>query len=248
MAYGTKKSAAQMVMGLNSSLLKIVMTTLALPVFIALGVWQLQRAQEKQVMHDKLLARAQMPAVELDAVSIVTDELLFRTVTASGRYIPKYQIFLDNKVHRGRAGYHVLTPLRIRGTDTLLLINRGWAPWGPDRQRTPVAVPPVGEVTVGGRLSRPVRAPISFTGDEQQDGLGKVWQNFDVDGYQRLVGAPLMDLVMELESDADPTLAREWPFWEDKWIQRHRFYALQWFGAAIALIVIILVLSFRRRS
>ena len=235
-------------MGMNSSPLKVVMAALALPVFISLGVWQLQRAQDKQVMHDKLLARARMPAVELDAVSVVTDDLLFRTATASGRYIPAYQIFLDNKVHRGRAGYHVLTPLRIRGTDTLLLINRGWAPWGVDRQRIPEADPPTGDVTVDGRLSRPVMAPISFVVAEEQDGFGMVWQNFDVDRYQHLVGVPLMDLVMELDSGADPMLVREWPFWEDKWIQRHRFYAIQWFGAAIALIVIFFVFNFRRRS
>jgi surfeit locus 1 family protein len=236
-----------MVAGMNSGPLKVAMTAIALSVFIALGVWQLQRAQDKQVMHDRLLARARMPAVELDAVSVVTDDLLFRTATASGRYLPEYQIFLDNKVYRGRAGYHVLTPLRIRGADSLMLVNRGWAPWGLDRQRIPEAVPPTGDVTVGGRLSRPVRAPISFAGGEDQDGFGTVWQNFDADRYQNLVGVPLMRLVMELESGADPVLVREWPLWQDKWIQRHRFYALQWFGAAIALIVVFLVSRMRRR-
>ncbi len=247
MAYGTKKPVAQMVTGMISGPLKVALTVLALSAFIVLGVWQLQRAQDKQVMHDRLLERARMPAVELDAVSVVTDDLLFRTATASGQYIPGYQIFLDNKVHQGQAGYHVLTPLQIRGADTLLLVNRGWAPWGVDRQRAPEADPPTGDVTVGGRLSRPVRAPISFSGGEEQDEFGMVWQNFDVDRYQHLVGVPLIGLVMELESGVDPALVREWPFWQDKWIQRHRFYALQWFGAAIALIVVFLVMRFRRR-
>ena len=199
-------------------------------------------------MHDNFLVRAQMPAVELDAVSVVTDELRFRTATARGRYIPEYQIFLDNKVHQGQAGYQVLTPLRIRGADTLLLVNRGWAPWGVNRQRIPKADPPAGDVAVEGRLSRPVRSPISFEGDQEQDEFSKVWQNFDKDRYQHLVNAPVLGLVMELESGADPLLVREWPIYEDKWIQRHRFYAIQWFAVAIALVVIFVVAGIRHRS
>jgi surfeit locus 1 family protein len=234
--------------GMKTSLLKVIATTLALSAFIALGVWQLHRAQEKQAVRDKYLARAEMPAVDLDAMSVVTNEQLFRTATASGRYLPEFQIYLDNKVHRGRAGYHVLTPLKFGGADTLLLVNRGWAPWGLDRQRAPESGPPAGEVTVGGRLSIPVGAPISFEDSDNLEGLERVWQNFDADRYQRLVGTPVIGLVLELESDADPGLVREWYLHEDKWIQRHRGYAVQWFGMAVALIVILVVVSVRGKS
>ncbi len=233
---------------MQTSPLKIILMILALSAFIALGMWQLQRAKEKQALRDKFLARTQMPAVELDAGAVVTDDLLYRMATASGRYIPEYQIYLDNKINRGRAGYQVLTPLQITGADTLLLVNRGWAPWGADRQRVPEAEPPAGEVTLGGRLSNPVRAPISFEDSAQLEGFERVWQNFDAGRYQRLVGTPTIGLTLELESGTDPGLVREWFLPEDNWVQRHRGYAVQWFGMAAALIVIFVVVSVRRRS
>ena len=230
----------------NMSPLKILLATGALALFVALGMWQLNRAQEKEVIRDRVQARSRMPAIELDPASTVTGDDLFRKARAQGQYLPQYQVFLDNKVYRGQAGYHVLTPLRIRGSDTLLLVNRGWGPWGIDRRKAPAAAPPVGELTVAGQLAIPVRNPITLGEDDVPDGLARVWQNFDMDRYRALVGAPVFELVLELESGSNMAdLIREWPRHEDAWIKRHQAYAIQWFGIAALFLVIVI---FRQRK
>ena len=43
------------------------------------------------------------------------EDLLFRRVRAEGRFVPDGQIFVDNRIHGGRAGFHVMTPLAARG-------------------------------------------------------------------------------------------------------------------------------------
>ena len=218
----------------------------ALALFVALGIWQLNRAQEKEVIRDRVLARSGMPPILIDADTTVGEEDLFRKATARGRYLAQFQVFLDNKVHRGQAGYHVLTPLRIDGGEALLLVNRGWAPWGLDRQRAPVAEPPEGEVAVAGHLAIPVRNPISLGEDDRPEGFARVWQNFDMDRYRKLVGTPVAGLVLHLEDGSQmEDLVRVWPRNEDAWIKRHQAYALQWFGIAVIFLVIIL---FRMRS
>lgn len=232
---------------MNMSLLKVLLVTGALSLFVALGMWQLNRAQEKEMIRDRVLARTQMPAIELDASSTVSGDDLFRKARAQGRYLPQFQVFLDNKVYRGQAGYQVLTPLRIRGSDTLLLVNRGWGPWGIDRRKAPAAEPPAGELTVAGQLAVPVRNPITLGEDDIPDGLARVWQNFDMDRYRALVGVPVIELVLELESGSSMAgLIREWPRHEDAWIKRHQAYAIQWFGIA-ALFVVIVIFSLRRK-
>jgi surfeit locus 1 family protein len=228
------------------TLLRVLLVTGALSVFVALGMWQLNRAQEKEMIRDRMRVRANLPAVALDTTRVVSDEMMFRKAEARGSYLPEYQVFLDNKVYRGESGYQVLTPLRIRGTDMHLLVNRGWAPWGLDRRRAPVAESPAGEVTVTGRLAIPVRAPISLGDDDAQQGFARVWQNFDLERYRALIGAPVVDLVMELDAESGASdLVRDWPSYDDAWIQRHHAYAIQWFGVAALFLVIVL---FRLRS
>lgn len=233
---------------MNISIYKALLIAGALALFVALGIWQLNRAQEKEIIRDRILARSSMPPIELGATTVVTAEDFFRKARATGRYLTEYQVFLDNKVHQGRAGLHVLTPLRIRGSDALLLVNRGWTPWGMDRQKAPVAVPPAEEVTVTGQLSIPVPNPITLGTDGAPEGFARVWQNFDMDRYQSLVGAPVIGLVMELESASEMAdLVREWPRNEDAWIKRHQAYAIQWFGIA-ALFIVIVIFSQRRKK
>lgn len=242
------KQALPVVGIVNVSLLKLLVISGALALFVALGMWQLNRAQEKEIIRDRILAREMMPVLELDATAIVTEDQMYRRAAAHGTYLPQFQVFLDNKVHKGQAGYHVLTPLRIRGGDALLLVNRGWASWGLDRQRAPVAEPPSGEVMVSGHLSMPVRAPISLGGENMQEGLVRVWQNFDMDRYRELPGAHVYRLVMNLESASKAEdLVREWPAHHDVWIKRHQAYAIQWFGIA-ALFLVIVIFSKRRKK
>lgn len=37
----------------------------------------------------------------------------------------------------GRAGYHVIAPLRMEGSDAVVLVNRGWIELGSDRNVLP---------------------------------------------------------------------------------------------------------------
>src|SRR6056300_618045 len=84
-------------------------TLILLPFLTGLGIWQLERAGWKQDMVDRHAARIRKPAVELRSLLPVTADSQYRTVTASGRYDIAHQLLLDNRLHQGRAGYHVLT-------------------------------------------------------------------------------------------------------------------------------------------
>ena len=98
---------------------------------IALGNWQSERAAQK---------RAAGTSIE--------------QVALRGEFDPKYTVYLDNKVYRGRPGYHVVQPLRLAGGKHVL-VNRGWIASGPSRDRLPEIRTPAGEIALSGvRLQR----------------------------------------------------------------------------------------------
>ncbi|MBT8423056.1 MAG: SURF1 family protein, partial [Gammaproteobacteria bacterium] len=123
---------------LRRPVIATVTLLLMLGAFFAAGIWQLDRAVEKEAILERFSNAADGNLI----TEIVPDEaaqaLRFRQVRLTGRYQPDRQILLDNMTAAGRSGYQVLTPF-VTGQGTVL-INRGWVPADPDRAVLP-AVP-----------------------------------------------------------------------------------------------------------
>ena len=77
--------------------------------FAMLATWQLRRADESRAT----LAQFSDGAAEsvLATLPAALDEATrFRRVEIEGEYVVEQQFLLDNMLHEGAAGYHVLTP------------------------------------------------------------------------------------------------------------------------------------------
>ncbi len=221
---------------------------LLLPALIALGVWQLNRAQQKMELQSAFESRGRLQEIAVGTVKLDANEHHFRRARARGIFEPDHQVLLDNRVHRGRAGYHVLTPLRVEGAQTRILINRGWIPWGDDRQVLPNFDTPAGTLRVSGRLRRPLEGYFSLEDESDLSRPGRVWQNLDLARYEKITGMSVEPLVLELDGGAaqEGGFVREWREYTDEWTARHRGYAVQWFSLAAALVVIYVVVNLRR--
>ena len=87
------------------------------------------------------------------------------------------QILIDNKVHDGRAGYHVVTPLAL-ADGRVVLVDRGWIAAGRVARRAAAGrAARRRPVTVRGRVAIPAgRRTSSLRRDTPS---GTVWQNLD---------------------------------------------------------------------
>src|SRR4051794_8532405 len=94
--------------------------------FVALGNWQMRRADEKRVLGEEHEQALRAPAIEVSANAAADNELIGRRVAARGRLLAERTVYLDNKIHGGHAGYEVITPLEISGGARCVLVNRGW--------------------------------------------------------------------------------------------------------------------------
>src|SRR6478672_5906356 len=96
-----------------------------LALLVSLGQWQGRRAEQKRALQATLEARIHEEPVVLTGSVADGAPLLFRRVRARGEFLPGRQIFIDNRIHEGRAGFEVVTPLRLPDGGAVL-VDRGW--------------------------------------------------------------------------------------------------------------------------
>jgi len=220
---------------------------LVLPiVFVRLGLWQLDRADEKREQARTLTERARMPPIELGASGIHPQDLRFRRLRAHGVLEAEGQILIENRRQGNRIGFHVITPLHIDGSDVRVLVNRGWIPAAADGGPTPAPVP-LGPVTVTGESHIPSPPALVLNADSNAaKGWGKRWPYLTVDLYRAVAGYPIQPVVI-LQDPQDPGgFLRNWPRDLPK-EGMHIGYAIQWFAFALISFVLWLRLSLVRR-
>jgi surfeit locus 1 family protein len=219
------------------------LVALLVPLFVSLGQWQWDKAAVKTARQALLDARAAEVPMLLPAMPVDAEAMRYRRVVVRGVYEPERQILIDNRVHRERAGYHVLTPLRIEGGDATgmyVLVNRGWLPAEAEHRRLPAVDTPAGTVELqataivpGTRFFTLGATPATV---DWRDPAARVWQNLDLARYRQAVGFPLQPVVLELDAaSAGGGFVRDWPR-PDARSERHVGYAWQWFGFAAATV------------
>ncbi len=224
-----------------------VATLLFLPLLSGLGLWQLDRAGQKQRLQQHYDERLADPAVQITGAPIEARAVQFRRVMARGQYETEREILLDNRVHQGRVGYHVLTPLRITGSDRRVLVNRGWVAQGRDRSDRPATPAPAGEVEVQGVAVLPSMPGLKLgSGFQESAAWPTVWQRVELDAYAARAGTPVQPVIILLDADSPAGgFVRQWARL-DAGIATHHGYALTWFSLAGVLLVIYIVLNTKR--
>jgi len=223
-----------------------MVTTLAAVAFIALtvslGLWQVGRGEEKAVRQSLFDSRLREAPLRLTGGVPTADALLYRRVAARGEWIPERQIFVDNQIRDGRAGFHVVMPLKIEGSPAAVLVNRGWIARDARYPEAPPVSVPRGPVEVHGLATRP---PARFLELSPQVISGNVWQNLSIERYRERSGLDLLPVVVLADPPAEGLAAvRETP---DAGIAKHHEYALTWFSLALTALVLWIVLNLRRQ-
>jgi surfeit locus 1 family protein len=223
-----------------------VLTIVLIGVLVSLGRWQLQRADQKRALYDAFDKGADATR----PVDLKTPALpRYQHVEARGRYDESRQILVDNMTNAdGRAGYFVITPFALT-EGGWLLVNRGWVPVGRSRAELP-AVGVAGDSrsvlgradhlpTPGINMGRPAALRPPFPVVANYPTHAQVAALLHETSWARAADVVLLD------PDQPDGYVRQWqaPGFPPL---RHVAYAVQWFGLALALVVIYLVTNFRR--
>ena len=100
-------------------------------VCIRLGFWQLDRLEERRAENARLARGLRGASVPIEAVGADSSQSRAQRVDVRGTYDFDHEIALINRSRDGAPGVNILTPLRLPGRDTAVIVNRGWV-YSPD--------------------------------------------------------------------------------------------------------------------
>jgi surfeit locus 1 family protein len=209
---------------------------------LALGNWQIGRAETKRALQARYDAAVHEAPIHVGRSLLDRDSVLFRKLEVEGVFDDAHTILLDNRVLNGVAGYHVLTPLRISGSRLAILVNRGWVPTGPAREQLPAVPTPAGVVRLEGMAVDPHTRFLELASIASQ---GRVWQNLDFARYEATTRLELQPVLLLQTSSTADGLQRTWPR-PDTGVDTHVGYAFQWYSLAATLAVLWLIMNVKR--
>lgn len=230
----------------RTSLAGTIALIICVPLFIKLGLWQYNKAMLKQEIKtsydDALLSEALNLPEQFDDL----DSWRYKKVKTQGYYETTYQILLDNQVENNTAGFHVLTPLKIEGKNDYVLVNRGWVAGGATHTDLPNISTPEGSVEITGLIWVPSKKIFSLESKMEKNTWNQVWQHMDMERYRKSVPISLLPIVIKLDPASNAGgFIRNWPLPASQ-ITSNLGYAYQWFGFAVASILIYLYTSIHK--
>ncbi len=222
---------------------------------VRLGIWQLDRLEQRRTRNAAVSERIAAEPVTLTSIRPDTTGMIFRTVTVEGEFDHDRTIIWRNRTFNGAPGVQVLTPLRVPGSHTAVLVDRGWVP-APD-----------GSTADLDGIDRPLTArvtglviPLEDGDDEAPSGAAldphaggafrAAWTRLEYAGIARQMPYPIAPFyVQELPEPGvyEPRLpARIPPPRLDE--GPHLGYAIQWFSFATIALVGWVIVVLRRSS
>lgn len=210
-------------------------------VLVNLGLWQLSRHEERTSSNARVAERLEQPPLPLEdlaadglaASTAADDELAYRRVRVSGRYLPDEEVLLSPRGRHGQPGHHVLTPL-VTDEGRAVLVDRGWVPYELDEPPVDEAAPPTGTVELSGFLLP--NEPAQRYAPELPDGELATMSRVDLGRLEQQTGESLFAYYVQLREQRPAPQGESLPIPADppdvSDDGNHLSYAFQWFSFA----------------
>ena len=219
--------------------------------FIVLGFWQIDRADQKNVLNSNYTDRQQEATIVLDKNNVIDEKssLLWRKVEFEGSFINKQNIILDNQIFNQIAGFNIITPFKIKGSDSLVLINRGWHPNLKNRETLPIINEISDERILQGHIASFPVSGIKLGKNNIETLNSQIFrfQRLDAAELNYFFSAKIMPYMIYLDPIIDKELYGNFKLPAPD-SQKNYGYAFQWFAFAITLLIIFIRLSMKRKS
>jgi len=221
--------------------LLVVLALAAIVTTASLGRWQLARADQKQSLQrdiDEQMAAPVLSEKDLEQEPALWGEM-HRRVSIEGFWMHRHTLFLGNRIHQGRAGFWVLTPLLL-DEKTAVLVQRGWAPADLRDVRAEPQVPePSALVRVQGRLAPPPSRWLELSPQTPAPtGSSRIRHNIDISELRQQWGVSIVAVVLQTDP-SEPELVRDRPAVAAT-ASTNLGYAFQWFAMSATLLLLCL--------
>ncbi|MEZ8747128.1 SURF1 family protein [Vibrio sp. 10N.261.49.A5] len=236
----------------------VVLTVVSVGILIKLGLWQLDRGNEKLRYEQQLSERAQQSSRLLDAV--ISEWKDSRTQAQGSPELPSLNglkvdveletpsglvVLLDNQINQGTVGYviYMLGEVPTQDGRKQLLIDLGFVAASRDRRE----LPQLGSITLptnmSGRLYTRSVNPLSHELGLENTTPNRI-QNLNITALSQYTGQEVLPFVFQ------PQSLDSWPY-EMLWrptamkSEKHFGYSFQWFVMAAVLLFLTMLIGYR---
>jgi surfeit locus 1 family protein len=215
---------------LRSRWLLLALSLLSAALFVRLGMWQLSRLHDRRAANGLATSGRTGPVLDLNTPAPAGLTRTNRRVRVAGHYDRQHEIVLRGHVYREVPGVEIVTPFRISGSDSAVLVNRGFFPSPDATSAATDSLNEPGALQVTGlALDVPTSsdsgAPLISSGKE-------TWRRLDLAALRQRTPYPLLEVYILQSPDSSlPRYPRrlEPPPLDDG---PHLSYAIQWFAFA----------------
>lgn len=222
-------------------ILTTLLVILGAAVCARLGIWQLDRLEQRRAFNEHYLATTALPPLELDsAPQADLTAMEYRAVNVTGTFDFENQVALRNRYYGSEYGYHLLTPL-VLSDGTAVIIERGWIP--AEGNAAPAdwrKYDQPGQQTISGiiRLGQTKPDVGGVPDPELAEGQTRLdfWNIVNLERIALQTPYPLLPVFIQPNPD-DARVAPPYPYQPEIEITEgsHFGYALQWFTFASIL-------------
>ncbi|MGB3727567.1 MAG: SURF1 family protein [Glaciecola sp.] len=216
----------------------------AIVIMLSLGFWQLERKAEKETRLAHIAhAKVQAP-ISLSSLVANPGQYQDYSLSLSGRFIDRV-FYIDNKLHEGRPGYHVVAPYQTeRG---IAMVNLGWVPSLVNAKRDvlPEYTLPTDHSSISAIVYLPTKNTLVTETNRNYGEFPAVLQQVDLDEISGHLSAPVLPFILRMENNSNSDYVRNWTIITMA-PEKHLGYAIQWFGLAIAALTIYLLSLVKR--
>jgi len=214
----------------------------AVAVMVRLGIWQLDRLEQRRTFNSRVEAQLAESPLELSGQNLESDlyNMEYRTALTSGEFDHQRQVVLRNQDWQGRLGVHILTPLLIENAQAALLVDRGWIPYEDYTAGKIHNYDVDGRVQVEGILRRSQSKPAIGGRADQVPGPGEApleaWNWINISDISGQLPYPVLPVYLAAVPGAGK---QSLPYRSDLELDlsegSHLGYAFQWFAFAAIL-------------
>ncbi len=235
-------------------ILPLLAVACAMAIGIAAGIWQTNRAHEKEGLEQKLQMRSRAQALHVApeaSTETQLSELEFQQLRIKGEFLANWPIYLENRPLNGKVGFYVLMPFKLAAVPgqapVHVLVARGWVARDTrDRRKLPEIATPQGEIEITGMIRRQAGRLLQL-GRSPEIKPRAILQNMEIADFAAASQLQMRPYLLEQSEPVTPAdgLRRDWPR-ASSGVDKHRGYAFQWFGLATAAFFYYVYLGFRR--
>jgi len=221
-----------------------IVALIAIAMTVRLGIWQLDRLEQRRAFNARVSAQIDQPELLLEGDALQTDlyNMEYRKVIVEGVYDHTQEIAIRNQHWQNQWGVHLVTPLKIKGSDQAILIDRGWIPAGDYSPGDWSKFYEPGEVEVLGVLRRSKeKADWGSRSDPTPSPGGaplSTWNFINIDSIDKQITYPLLPVYIQQAPDETWTGL---PYRSEPDLEitegPHMGYAIQWFTFAVIITI-----------